>query len=134
LGAVLDAVADTWRAETPLGSPPVSHKVKWPGGDESLGRGRSWNPQPFSSRQVIRLGEPAIPDADHSPFGNALLQIAPGWRSGRSPLASWTTRPRKTWPKRPLPWPTRRNPMHRNGFQTIPTTEIAKRKRPGPPR
>jgi hypothetical protein len=130
LGALLDAVVEALRSEPLLGPPNAPRATTLGRWKESLDRGPGRTPVPFPSRPASKPPEADVPPLDDSAPGNALLQIAPEWRSGRPPLASWTKRPRKTWPKRPPPWPTRQKPVHRNAFWSPPPPAITKKNKP----
>ncbi|MFI5461386.1 MAG: hypothetical protein ACHRXM_38790, partial [Isosphaerales bacterium] len=99
LGGVLDVVVEGLR-ESPLVRPPELPRVvdhaKW---GQSVGPGLPWALESLRSTSSANRQEVPVTAPEDSAVGNALLQIAPVWRSGRAPLASREPRPRYTWAK-----------------------------------
>ena len=100
LGGVLDAVVDGLR-ELPSVPPPelprMADHAQW---GEAVDLGLGWVPETLRSTDKANRQEAAMTALEDSAVGNALLQIAPVWRSGRAPLPSRRPSSRYTWAKR----------------------------------
>jgi len=100
LGGVLDTVVEGLR-ESPLVRPPqlpcMADHAKW---GEVVGRALPWAPETRVSTSDVNRQEGAVTAPEESAVGNALLQIAPVWRSGRAPLPCRASSPRYTWAKK----------------------------------
>jgi len=129
LGGVLDAVVGGLR-ELPSARPPEwPRRIDYTRWGEAVGMALGWAPETFLSTYEAQRQPWTVTTLEDSAVGNALLQIAPVWRSGRAPLPSCTTSSRGTWAKMAPHPPARRKPVHRNGFPSFPLAGISRKRR-----
>jgi len=129
LGAVLDAVVGGLRQLPPVRQPEWPRRVDYARWGEAVGLALGWAPETFLSTYKAKRQQWTVTTLEDSAVGNALLQVAPVWRSGRAPLPSCTTSSRGTWAKMAPHPPARRKPLHRNGFPSLPPAGISKKRR-----
>jgi len=129
LGGVLDAVVGRLRELPSARRPEWPRRVDYTKWGEAGGIAVAWAPETFLSTYKAKRQQWPVPTLDDSAVGNALLQIAPVWRSARAPLPSYTTSSRGTWAQMAPHPPARRKPVHRNGFPSSPPVGIARKKR-----